>query len=175
MGDDGVRFGLLWGEAHLAVRGYILGLMRDPVSTDDLVQEVALAAFRSFKSYDPARSFTSWAIGVARHLVHQHWSTHGRQRMLVHDLAQIDEMAQMAVDIDEPVNEQREALNACLESVAGRSWDVIRMHYIEGVSTLDVAARLRLDVGHVRVLLHRIRNALRTCIERRLRTGQAHV
>lgn len=168
MDDTGVRFGLLWGEAHLAVRAYVHGLVGDPIATDDLVQDIALAAFRSFASYDRQRSFTGWAIGVARHFVHRHWSASAKRRLVVHDLALVAELAEIAAEQDDAAADEREALRACLEAVAGRSWEVVRLHYVEGHSTLEVAERLQLAAGHVRVLLHRIRAALRSCIERRL-------
>lgn len=174
MDDSGVRFGLLWGDAHLAVRAYVRGLVGDPVATDDLVQEVALAAFRSFHTYDPGRSFTGWAIGVARNLVHQHWRARFRQQGVIQDLALVEDLAQISAEIDEAAGRERDALRICLESVDGRNWEVVRLHYVEGEGTAAIAERLGLAVGHVRVLLHRIRTALRACIERRLAAGSAH-
>lgn len=174
MDGSEVRFGLLWGDAHLAVRAYVRGLVGDPSATDDLVQEVALAAFKSFASYDPQRSFTGWALGVARHLVHQHWEARFRHRAVVRDLALADELAAIDEELDEAADAEREALRACLETVEGRNWDVVRLHYVEGESTDGIAERLGLAGGHVRVLLHRVRAALRACIERRLAGGAAH-
>jgi RNA polymerase sigma-70 factor (ECF subfamily) len=171
MDDAGVRFGLLWGEAHLAVRTYIHGLVGDPTSTDDLVQEVALAAFRSFASYDPQRSFTGWAMGVARNLVHQHWGRLNRQRAMIHDLDLVDDLTRIAIDIDDAAADRRTALRQCLATIEGRNWEIIQQHYVDGESTATIAERLRIEVGHLRVVMHRIRNALRACIERRLKAG----
>ena len=48
---------------------------------------------------------------------------------------------------------------------------LVRLRYHEDREPADVAKELGLEPGHVRVLLNRVREALRTCIERRLRAG----
>jgi RNA polymerase sigma-70 factor, ECF subfamily len=169
-----MRFGLLWGEAHSAVAGYIQSLVGDRTTTDDLVQEVALAAFRSFGTFDQSRPFTAWALGVARHRVHQHWRTLSRQRPLFQDVTLLEELATISAELDDTLSEEKRALRDCLASVEGRSWELVRLHYIDGMAAEDIGERLKLASGHVRVLLHRVRSALRTCIERRLATDGGH-
>jgi len=168
-----VQFSLLWGEAHSAVAGYVLGLVGDRAIADDLVQDVALAAFRSFGSFDRSRSFTAWVMGVARHLVHHHWERLARKKPVFHDLTLIDDLAAISVELEDEgdATAEHEALRSCLRAVDGRSWDIVRLHYVDGVTTDVVAERLSLAGGHVRVLLHRIRAVLRACIERRLAAG----
>jgi RNA polymerase sigma-70 factor (ECF subfamily) len=160
---------MLWGEAHLSVRAYIQSLVGDPETADDLLQEVALAAFTSFASYDPTRPFIGWALGITRHHIHRSWSEKTRQRLVVSDMALIADMAQIAEDADDVAVARRESLRACLDHVQGRSWEILRLHYGEDVGTKEIAERLGIAVGHVRVLMHRIREALRDCIERRQR------
>jgi len=169
-----LRFGLLWGEAHSAVAGYIQSLVGDRTTTDDLVQEVALAAFKSFASFDAERSFTGWALGVARHRVHQHWRTLSRQRPLFQDVTLLEELAAISADLDDTLSEEKRALRDCLGSVEGRSWELVRLHYLDGLAAEEIGEKLKIASGHVRVLLHRVRAALRTCIERRLSTEGGH-
>lgn len=171
---DDVRFGLLWGEAHSAVAGYIQSLVGDRATTDDLVQEVAMAAFKSFPTFDPERPFTAWALGIARHRVHQHWRTLSRQRPLFQDVTLLDELATISAELDDTLADERRALRDCLGSVEGRSWELVRLHYLDGLPAEDIGEKLKLASGHVRVLLHRVRAALKTCIERRLTTGGEH-
>ncbi len=169
-----MRFGLLWGEAHSAVAGYIQSLVGDRTTTDDLVQEVALAAFRSFATYDTERPFIAWALGVARHRVHQHWRTLSRKRPMFQDVTLLEELATISAELDDTLSEEKRALRDCLSSVEGRSWELVRLHYLDGLPAEAIGEKLKIASGHVRVLLHRVRAALRTCIERRLATDGNH-
>lgn len=170
-----LHFSLLWGEAHSAVAGFVRGMVGDRATAENLVQDVALWAFRSFASYDRSRPFTAWVLGVARHRVHHHWKKLAQKRPVFQDLTLIDDLAAITVELEEDDRGgEHEALRECLRAVVGRSWEVVRLHYVDGLTTERVAQRLSLAGGHVRVMLHRIRAALRACIERRLAADGDH-
>lgn len=42
---------------------------RAAIGPEDLVQEIWLRAYRSFSTYDPARSFRGWVFGVAKNVL----------------------------------------------------------------------------------------------------------
>ena len=52
--------------------------------------------------------------------------------------------------------------------IAGRSREVVRLHYAEAKPVAEIATKLGLSVANVKVMLHRVREVLRTCVERRL-------
>ena len=169
-----LHFTLLWTHAQPAVAGYIHSLLRDHVAADDLVQEVAIAAFRSFASWQPEGTFTSWTLGIARNLVRMRWRTLSRQRQVLSDPLLLDALAAINGSLDDDLEAERVALAGCLEAVKGRAWDLVRLHYYEGLAPADIGEQLSLAVGTVRVQLHRIRAVLRACIERRLAGGNTH-
>ena len=53
-------------EAQSRLFGYIHSLVRDLDDADDLFQQTTLILWNKFGDFDPARSFLSWACGVAR-------------------------------------------------------------------------------------------------------------
>jgi RNA polymerase sigma-70 factor (ECF subfamily) len=166
--DPAFRFASLWADAQPAVAGFVAALVPDRHAVDDLVQEVALAAFEDFASFDGQRPFTSWAIGIARHKVHNRWRSIARGKVAVGDPALIDRLAEVAVELEDDLSEERRALRDCLDGVEGRAWEAVRGHYIDGLDATALAERLRTTAGNIRVLLHRTRSVLRACIERRL-------
>jgi RNA polymerase sigma-70 factor, ECF subfamily len=168
-----LEFTLLWTQAQPAVAGFIHGLVRDRSTADELLQEVAIAAFRSLPSWRPESPFTAWVMGIARNLVRMRWRTLGRQRSVLSDPTLLDALAAINVDLDEDHEAEQEALARCLESVTGRAWELLRLHYFEDQSPAAISDRLRIAVGTVRVQMHRIRVALRACIERRLAAGDS--
>jgi RNA polymerase sigma-70 factor, ECF subfamily len=56
--DPQVCFMRLWTTAQPAVAGYIRSLIHG-TDADDVLQETALALFRRFADYDPARPFVA--------------------------------------------------------------------------------------------------------------------
>jgi RNA polymerase sigma-70 factor (ECF subfamily) len=60
----------------------------------------------------------------------------------------------------------RQALRRCLQKQRARILELLRLRYAEDLKPQDVAKRLGVTSGAVRVMLHRAREGLRTCIER---------
>ena len=67
----------------------------------------------------------------------------------------------------------REVLERCLGKLDGRSKKAIALRYAKGLSSPAVAEEMRLSSGAVRMLLCRVRQALRECIEQRVRKAPA--
>ena len=63
--DLNERFLKLLLPAQPDLKAFIASVVRDRAAADDLFQEVCLALWQSFASYDPARPFGAWARGVA--------------------------------------------------------------------------------------------------------------
>lgn len=48
-------------------------LSRPDIGVDDVLQEVWLRALQGIEGYEPARSFRSWVLGIAKNVVLQHY------------------------------------------------------------------------------------------------------
>jgi RNA polymerase sigma-70 factor (ECF subfamily) len=166
--ESALRFTRLWTDAQPAVAGFVRGMITDPATVDDVLQEVALALYTGFAGYDPARPFVAWALGIAKHKVHDRWRAAARSRQVVHDPELLEALAEVSEEMADDLDAERRALQECLSQVEGRPWDLLQLHYVQGHQPRDIAGKLGLEAGHVRVLLNRVRNALKQCVERRL-------
>jgi RNA polymerase sigma-70 factor (ECF subfamily) len=172
---DDPDFEALWPTAVDAVGGFVRGLVGDRQVADDLVQEVAVQAYRHLDRWRAEGSFTGWCLGIARNLVRMHWRTAARGRAVIRDPALLDTLADEAAamaDEDDAAAEQ-DALRACLEALPASAMELVELHYVQDLTPSAIAARTAAAPGAVRVRLHRIRAALRTCIERRIAAGGA--
>ena len=169
--EAALRFTKLWADAQPAVSGFVRGAISDLATVDDIMQDVALALYSGFADYDPARPFVAWALGIAKHKVHDRWRTTARSRQVAHDPELLEALTQVSDEMAGELDEQRRALQECLRQVEGRPWDLLQLHYVEGKQPRDIASDLGLEAGHVRVLLNRVRTALRQCVDRRLVDG----
>jgi len=166
-GDDRAQFDAHWPHAQPIVRSYILGLLGRRGPTDEVVQEVAFTCLRRIASFDRSRDFTAWALGVARLEVFTH-----RRRQVLLPLDDFPELEVALSDTEELLSDQSEARRKALVTCQARLSDhhrrFIDLRYGENRSHDEMAERLSMRVGAVKVALSRIRALLRQCVEHRL-------
>jgi len=163
-----LHFTRQWMQAQPAVASALQVLVRDPHLVDDLLQEVAFAAYQAFAGYDPGRSFTGWALGIARHKAIDWMRREGGRRLTLVDEQALEALAASAERLAGELGDRELALHHCLAVLGERAKQVLRLRYAEDLDVAGIAAEMRLQGNHIKVLLHRAREALRTCIERRL-------
>lgn len=163
------KFTRLWTEAQPMVSGYIAACVPDFYASQDLLQTVAVTLLGKFPEYDASRPFVAWAIGFAKFEVLRH--RRKQARSLLDFRPQLaDELAQDFVDFIPELDLRVMALRQCTARLQGRSREIVRLRYTENIKPREIGARLGLDSLVVRVALNRVRDALRKCIERQLRS-----
>src|SRR3954447_2331283 len=80
-----IEFAALLRREQTRLYGYIHSLVRDLNDADDLFQQTTLILWKKFAEFDPARSFFSWACGIARFEVANFLRSRGRQRLYFSD------------------------------------------------------------------------------------------
>jgi len=164
-----VRFGRLWAHSQPAVAGFLRSLVGDPGIAEELEQDVATAAFLALPTYDATRPFTSWVLGIARNQYRLRCRSLARNHAVLTDPRAIVALAQAAEEEEaDGWERERGALRQCLEILVGQARKILALHYVEGLTPAVSAQRLGLSPVHARVLLHRTRGVLRSCVERRL-------
>ena len=158
---------LLWMDAQPVVKAYLNSLIRDRATAEDVLQQVALTVTEKFEQYDPARSFTGWAMGIARHKTLQFFerSSNDRHRFSNELLLQIADTHER---LAHEASAQSEALSECIERLPPKSLALLKRRYVQDLKPGKIAKTLGLSPNAVRLALHRIRAALRNCIEKQL-------
>jgi RNA polymerase sigma-70 factor (ECF subfamily) len=161
------QFAALWTAAQPTITGFVRMLIPDYQQADEVLQRVAVTLVRKFDQYDQLRPFAAWAIGVAKYEVLYYRRERATDKHLFGDdvVEKIASRYETVADEGDPI---REALRLCLDQLKGRSKDVIDLRYRRGMRSNAIAAEMTLSAGAVRMLLCRVRETLRRCIERRL-------
>ncbi len=134
---------------------------------EDLLQEVASDVVAQFEQYDPARSFTDWALGIARNKLKLYYRQTATSKRVMGNLA-MAKIAEAMEKVGGDSSEIAEALGRCLKAVDSRSRDLLNLRYVDDLSCSEIAAHKSATTNAVRVALHRLRSALHRCIEERL-------
>lgn len=128
---------------------------RRPDRADEITQETWLVAVRRMKDFDPIRgTFDAWLKGIALNVLHNQ-----RRRW------QRDDRLQTLGDAPPPHTELRshacEQLSLALTALPERYQTVLRAKYVDRLSVIEIAARLRSTPKAAESLLSRARDALR--------------
>ncbi len=155
------------------------------VDTDlsmEILQRVNLAIWEKRQKFEPGTSFQHWAMAFVRFEILAVRRDFARNREQLFS-ATAEETAYEAssffssieIDAVERLNAERAALQACLETLGEKEQELLRVRYQDQKSLKDYASETGRSEGGLRVSLHRLRQAIRRCVESRLEnSGSTH-
>lgn len=161
------EFAVLWAAAQPTISAFVWSVVRDFHEAEEIVQRVAVALVRKFDRYDASRPFAAWAVGVAKYEVLYYRRQCASDRHLFDDEL-VERISQGYQRFAAETNHYREALEHCVQKLEGRSRRAVELRYATGLDFHGVGRELRMKPGAARMLLCRIRQSLRSCIERRV-------
>ena len=129
----------------------------EPADRADLVQEIALQLWRSWRGYDPARPLSTWMYRVALNVA----ITHRRRAWPAHEPLddRHDELVG-AHDVDAETRERLEIVQAAMRSLGALDRALLLLH-LEGLSHAESGDVLGITEGNAATRLSRIRTHLR--------------
>jgi RNA polymerase sigma-70 factor (ECF subfamily) len=147
--------------------GYIFAIVRNWEDANDLFQSVCLVLWSKFPSFRQGTSFFSWArqtakFEVRKYLARKHIPHHVSESLL-DTLAEVDHVAQR-----HGIESGLSALRHCREKLNATDEELLRLRYVDGLSTIQIAERLQRLQPSISRSLNRIRRSLFECIEKEL-------
>lgn len=136
---------------------------------EDVLQETALVLWRKFALYDPDKSFTSWALGIAHHELRHSRRSLSRQPLALDE--KTSELLARRAEMTPGLDGRRSRLDHCMSKLDARSREALTLYYEKEFSTAQIAETFRVTVNMVRLLLFRTRNSLARCMATPEREG----
>ncbi|MBN1672603.1 MAG: sigma-70 family RNA polymerase sigma factor [Kiritimatiellae bacterium] len=170
MVTDNEQFTRHWTQAQPVVAGYISSMVTDFHEAEDLLQDVAVVLLRKFGEYDSRRPFVAWALGVARYEILSSRRAHARS-FLSYRPEVVDAVTESYAEMAPELDARAAALRRCLSRVKGRGLKLLQFRYEKALKPREIAERVNMKAGAVRVMLTRVRDALRACIEKHVSPG----
>ncbi len=151
---------------------YILGLVHRVEVAEDIFQEVWLRVAGAEEDGEAVHDPPRWFRGVARNLILHHWRSERRSRTIVD--SELVELIDQAFDENDSRSEALEArergLRTCMAALSSAMQGLLRMIYVDGISTQEASARLNRTPESILMMLSRGRRSLAECIARRVRS-----
>jgi RNA polymerase sigma-70 factor (ECF subfamily) len=161
------EFAAQWTAAQPAISAFVRSLVPDLSSAEEVLQRVAVALVRKYDRYDSNRPFVAWAIGMTKFEVLYYRRQQATDKHIFDDEL-VEQVAESYQGLIEKLDPMRDALSKCLEELDGRSRKVLQLRYTDGMTTPGIAMEMKTTVAAVRMLLWRVRRALRNCMEQRI-------
>jgi len=144
----------------------------DDSDAEDAVQDIFIRAFRSLRSFDTKRSWTSWLFTIAANRVKSRYAGNASMASLVdragveaaaihEDATSSTDPAAIALDVL-----AAESLRAAVEELPDVFRAPIELFYFAGLGVVDVAASLGLGQEAVKSRLFRGRKALAQILDK---------
>ena len=166
------EFTLLWTQAQPVVMAFIRSVTPQLADAEDILQETARQIATRFDEYDTTRPFGPWAMGVAKYKVME-WRRRQKKAALLFDEDAIEAIHFSYTDPKVDWGETGHAIDLCLKKASPAAEKLLVMRYLEDLKPAEIAKRTQSTANSVSVRLSRARDALRDCIERRLKEAQA--
>ncbi|ODA34842.1 MULTISPECIES: RNA polymerase sigma factor [Planctopirus] len=152
-----------------AIYGFLRARLAQAADADDLVQEVFLRFYEARTRFDSTSLIRPWLLGIARNVLRE-WTRSVRRRRevgwteLCFDLESLTGGAAGTLDADVLEN-----LPQCLEALGPSARQAIELKYRSEQKLCDIGHVLRRSEGAIKLLVHRARLALKSCLERKLK------
>lgn len=130
---------------------------------EDLVSDVFLYCYNHFDSYDPVKSSpTTWLYLIINSRIKNYYRDHSITYVDFESVA--DTMQDQGINLDQGIyiEQLHNALMTAIHNLPQRQQQIVMMRYFENRTSDEIALKLGLSPGNVRVLLSRALNKLST-------------
>ena len=146
------------------ITGFILRIVRNRATADDLRQQVFLDAFHGIEKFQERSSLWSWLCRIAYHRCVDELR-HTRRERVVDGFNVLDGLVgQSDTMMDTDRGAKRRALEQCLGKLPALVRSQLLMRYFFGLSYMEIGEAIGAPPGTVQVRMSRILPQLRRCL-----------
>jgi RNA polymerase sigma-70 factor, ECF subfamily len=155
-----------------ALLAYILGIVRNSETAEDISQEAILRAHRSLSGLNDYNRLVPWLYRIATNICRDHFRKKKRTRedTLGNDsdlLCPHDQRDGDAPRLDKVMEcaEMGECVRRYFEELSDAYRAVVLLHDVEGMKNQEIADMLKISLDTVKIRLHRARKQLRSILK----------
>ena len=161
--SDGVAFRRLYDRQSPLLYAVAMRITRDASLASDAVHDAMLQVWRNAARYDPARgNGRAWLVSLVRYRALDSIAR-TRREVLGAELAEPVDPDPLPLERLQATREGQ-ALHRCLETVEPARRSLVVMAFVDGLTHVQVAERLRQPLGTVKSSIRRALMALRVCL-----------
>jgi RNA polymerase sigma-70 factor, ECF subfamily len=152
-----------------AVYGYLRARLLEPSDAEDLCQEVFLRCYTAQAHFDSPMMVRPWLLGIARNMLRERVRRMRRRREVAWTELCL-ELELLIPPDDDQHDDMVEHLPECLDSLGPTAREALDLHYRACLRLSAIGDKLHRTEGAVKLLMFRARQALRLCLDGKLRS-----
>jgi RNA polymerase sigma-70 factor (ECF subfamily) len=172
---DRAAFTQLIQRHQQAVYGFLRARVIEPADAEDMTQEVFLRSYSARAKFVSGEMVRPWLMGIARNLLREHIRRYKRRKEVA--------WTELCLDIDDaqqkepsPLDDYTSHLPDCMQGLGPSARDALDLYYRQHKRVVEIGDRLRRSEGAIKLLLFRARQALKFCLNGKLRsTSHRHL
>ncbi|HWA98805.1 MAG TPA: RNA polymerase sigma factor [Pirellulales bacterium] len=150
------------------VFGYLRARLLQATDAEDLTQEVFLRCYTARERFEPGASLRPWLLGIARNLLRERARQVKRRKEVA--------WTELCLELDELIetdgqgeDDSMSHLPNCMESLGDSARQAIEMRYCSQLRLAEIGNKLHRSEGAAKLLMFRARQALKSCLDRKVR------
>ncbi len=158
-----LEFDALYRTTCADVYAYVVSLVGDAATAEDVTALAFERAYRKRRSYDAKRGTPrQWLFSIARNAGLDELRRRKRSATLVPDAG--DQVATADGAVDDAGAERTDAVRTAISSLHPRDRDLIALKFYAGLSNAEIASTLGISESNAGTRLHRALGALREAV-----------
>ncbi len=165
MKENKLIFAKHWQETSLYIKGVLKVWIYSEADRDDVLQNIALAAWKKFPSFDQKKgSFKNWALGITRfeYLKYLRFADSDRN---VFDPKLLEHAERLEARESESIQNIYRNMEQCIEKLPEAGKAILKMKYYQKMSIAGIAESLGLSEAAVKQRLYRVKKELKACVQ----------
>lgn len=171
-------FHRLYDSYHQDVFQFLIYLVRNRQTAEDLVQEVYVRVIRAYSKFEGKSSEKTWLFSIAKNVAIDHFRKQTVRKKRLFESFDWETMQLATSDmLPEDIvllNDEMKALLVELDHCTGDQKMVIIMRYFQEFSIAETAEVLKWTEGKVKTTQHRAIKALRQRLSAKEKEGKVH-
>ncbi|HET6505488.1 MAG TPA: sigma-70 family RNA polymerase sigma factor [Baekduia sp.] len=156
------RFDALYRATASDVFAYVMTLVRDRASAEDVTALTFERAYRRQASFDPGKgSQRAWLFGIARNAALDELRARKRTTALLADPEDPAAASDATADHDDDAAVRRATVRAALAQLSPRERELIALKFHAGLSNVEIAKVLGISAANAGTRVHRAVTRLR--------------
>lgn len=163
--QDSEEFARLVTDAQQRLYAYIYSLLGNSAAAWDVLQETNMVLWNKRDQFELGTNFRAWAHSIGRFQVMAFLRDRKREPLCLLTPEILEKLQEESAPEFENYEARLKALSVCLQRLKPTVATMIKMHYEERRSLIQVGERFQMTVNAVKQSLFRARRNLQHCIE----------
>ncbi len=161
--DKHEQFVRLFTLHDMATKAYVRSGVHSWDDVNEIMQEVAIVAWRKFAELEDHSRFGKWLTLIARFEVLAFYRRKARDRHVLSEELVAQILDEDEIRLDESQERQR-VMQDCFNSLPKRHRELLTQIHGSGLSVIEVAARLGKSQAAIYQIVSRLRRSLNDCL-----------